>query len=77
MAAVAVGSSSSDEKGVNKDLVQEFKVNKDNELRFEVESKERVKLELLDGIAEIFGTELIRTRSVQILIQHCFLLVFI
>lgn len=54
---------SSEEKGINKEHVQEFKIIRENELRFEVESKERVKLELLDGIAEMFGTELIKTKS--------------
>ncbi|XP_039272809.1 polyribonucleotide 5'-hydroxyl-kinase Clp1-like [Styela clava] len=60
---MAVAMTASDEKGINKDMVQDFKVSKENELRFEVEAKERVKLELMDGIAEIFGTELVRTRS--------------
>lgn len=52
-----------DEKGIKKDLVQEHTLMKENELRFEVEAGERVKLELMNGNAEVFGTELVRTRS--------------
>ncbi|CAG2056979.1 unnamed protein product [Timema podura] len=44
--------------------VQEFKLDSDCELRFEVESKnEKVTLELKNGMAEIFGTELVKGKS--------------
>ncbi|XP_067010563.1 protein CLP1 homolog [Anabrus simplex] len=40
---------------------QEFKLDPDSELRFEVESKnEKVTLELKSGVAEVFGTELVK-----------------
>ncbi|GLH13385.1 hypothetical protein R5R35_007426 [Gryllus longicercus] len=40
---------------------QEFKLEPDSELRFEVESKnEKVTLELKSGVAEVFGTELVK-----------------
>ena len=51
-----------DEKGIDQSIVKDFKLARDNELRFEVETNERVKLDLLDGSAEIFGTELVRSR---------------
>ena len=51
-----------DEKGIDQSIVKEFKLARDNELRFEVETNERVKLDLLEGSAEIFGTELVRSR---------------
>ena len=51
-----------EEKGVDVSHTQDFKISKDNELRFEVETNERVKLDLIDGSAEIFGTELVRSR---------------
>lgn len=53
-----------DEKGIDHSIVKEFKLARDNELRFEVETNERVKLDLLDGSAEIFGTELVRSRYI-------------
>lgn len=41
--------------------LQEFKLDPDSELRFEVESKnEKVYLTLKSGLAEIFGTELVK-----------------
>lgn len=41
--------------------LQEFKLEPDSELRFEVESKnEKVYLTLKSGLAEIFGTELVK-----------------
>lgn len=41
--------------------MQEFKLDPDSELRFEVESKnEKVYLTLKSGLAEIFGTELVK-----------------
>ncbi|XP_049782845.1 protein CLP1 homolog [Schistocerca cancellata] len=43
---------------------QEFKLDPDCELRFEVESKnEKVNLELKNGVAEIFGTELVKGKA--------------
>jgi len=63
MASTASGSSSKgDEQGIDLKLVNEFKLAKDNELRFEVETNARVKLDLVDGSAELFGTELVRSR---------------
>lgn len=58
--------SKSDEKGIDTSLTQDFRISKDNELRFEVETNERVKLDLVDGSAEIFGTELVRSRYVSL-----------
>ncbi|CAK8680053.1 polyribonucleotide 5'-hydroxyl-kinase Clp1-like [Clavelina lepadiformis] len=52
-----------DEKGIDHSVVKDFKLAKDNELRFEVETNQRVKLVLLDGSAELFGTELVHSRS--------------
>ncbi|KAG8233599.1 hypothetical protein J437_LFUL001010 [Ladona fulva] len=44
--------------------VQEFKLDPDTELRFEVESKnEKVSLELKSGMAEVFGTELVKGKA--------------
>ncbi|PNF25313.1 CLP1-like protein [Cryptotermes secundus] len=44
--------------------VQEFKLEPDCELRFEVESKnEKVILELKSGMAEVFGTELVKGKT--------------
>ncbi len=40
--------------------VEEFRIEEDQELRFEVASTSEVIVELLDGTAEIFGTELVR-----------------
>ncbi|PZC72048.1 hypothetical protein B5X24_HaOG211973 [Helicoverpa armigera] len=41
--------------------LQEFKLDPDSELRFEVESKnEKVVLEIKSGYAELFGTELVK-----------------
>ncbi|XP_063220966.1 protein CLP1 homolog isoform X2 [Bacillus rossius redtenbacheri] len=43
---------------------QEFKLDPDCELRFEVESKnEKITLELKSGMAEIFGTELVKGKN--------------
>ncbi|GFG35312.1 hypothetical protein Cfor_10314 [Coptotermes formosanus] len=51
----------SEEKDVN---CQEFKLEPDCELRFEVESKnEKVVLELKSGMAEVFGTELVKGKG--------------
>ncbi|KAJ4439451.1 protein CLP1 homolog [Periplaneta americana] len=51
----------SEERDAN---TQEFKLEPDCELRFEVESKnEKVTLELKSGMAEVFGTELVKGKS--------------
>lgn len=51
----------SEERDAN---VQEFKLEPDCELRFEVESKnEKVILELKSGMAEVFGTELVKGKN--------------
>ena len=55
-------SNKADEKGIDTSITQDYRISKDNELRFEVETNERVKLDLIDGSAEIFGTELVRSR---------------
>ncbi|RWS28368.1 CLP1-like protein [Leptotrombidium deliense] len=44
------------------DNVKEFRLEADQELRFEVENNERVQLELRSGLAEMFGTELMKGR---------------
>ncbi|XP_060525538.1 protein CLP1 homolog isoform X2 [Cylas formicarius] len=49
-----------------KSLLQEFKLDSDNELRFEVESKnEKVYLTLKSGLAEVFGTELVKGKTYE------------
>ncbi|XP_020284023.1 protein CLP1 homolog isoform X2 [Pseudomyrmex gracilis] len=49
-----------------KSTVQEFKLDPDCELRFEVESKnEKVTLELKSGLAEVFGTELVKGKKYE------------
>ncbi|XP_050294853.1 protein CLP1 homolog [Anthonomus grandis grandis] len=49
-----------------KSVLQEFKLDADNELRFEVESKgEKVYLTLKSGLAEIFGTELVKGKTYE------------
>ena len=58
----APGSVKKEEKGIDQSIIKDFKLARDNELRFEVETNERVKLDLVDGSAEIFGTELVRSR---------------
>lgn len=40
----------------------DFKLERENELRFEVEAPHRVRLELLDGHAEIFGVEIVKDK---------------
>lgn len=45
---------------------QEFKLDQDSELRFEVESKnEKVYLTLKSGTAEVFGTELVKGKTYE------------
>ncbi|XP_076267224.1 protein CLP1 homolog [Rhynchophorus ferrugineus] len=49
-----------------KSLLQEYKLDQDNELRFEVESKgEKVYLTLKNGMAEIFGTEVVKGKTYE------------
>lgn len=49
-----------------KSLLQEYKLDPDNELRFEVENKgEKVYLTLKNGLAEIFGTELVKGKTYE------------
>ncbi len=40
-----------------------FDLEKETELRFEVEAGERAQLELLSGLAEVFGSELNRNKK--------------
>ncbi|XP_018571978.1 protein CLP1 homolog [Anoplophora glabripennis] len=50
----------------DKRILQEFKLDSDNELRFEVESKnEKVYLTLKSGLAEVFGTELVKAKTYE------------
>lgn len=44
---------------------QDFKLEKENELRFEVEAPHKVRLELVDGHAEIFGVEIVKDKQYQ------------
>ncbi|KAI4488123.1 PREDICTED: protein CLP1 homolog [Polistes canadensis] len=49
-----------------KSTTQEFKLDADCELRFEVENKnEKVTLELKNGLAEVFGTELVKGKKYE------------
>ncbi|KAF7391337.1 protein CLP1 [Vespula maculifrons] len=49
-----------------KSTTQEFKLDPDCELRFEVESKnEKVTLELKNGLGEVFGTELVKGKKYE------------
>ncbi|CAG9859653.1 unnamed protein product [Phyllotreta striolata] len=49
-----------------KKVIQEFVLEQDNELRFEVESKnEKVYLTLKSGTAEVFGTELVKAKTYE------------
>ncbi|VEN41471.1 unnamed protein product [Callosobruchus maculatus] len=51
---------------VDKKVLQEFTLERDNELRFEVESKtEKVYLTLKSGTAEVFGTELVKAKTYE------------
>ncbi|CAH0551674.1 unnamed protein product [Brassicogethes aeneus] len=50
----------------DKKSAQEFKLDPDNELRFEVESKnEKVYLILKAGLAEVFGTEIVKGKTYE------------
>ncbi|XP_011865193.1 PREDICTED: protein CLP1 homolog isoform X1 [Vollenhovia emeryi] len=46
-------------------VVQRFKLDPDCELRFEVKSKNKVTLELISGLAEVFGTELVQGKKYE------------
>lgn len=51
---------------LDKKILQEFKLDVDNELRFEVETQnEKVYLTLKSGYAEIFGTELVKGKTYE------------
>lgn len=63
-----------EEKGIDLNNVCDYKLSKDNELRFEVETNSRVKLDLIDGSAELFGTELVRSRLVNIFSVTCMII---
>lgn len=52
-----------EEAGDEKKLVAKFELERETELRFEVEASQTVQLELLTGMAEIFGTELTRNKK--------------
>ncbi|KAJ8313485.1 hypothetical protein KUTeg_008046, partial [Tegillarca granosa] len=52
-----------EEKKEKQQESQEYKLEVDHELRFEVESGATVQLELLDGMAEYFGTELTKGKK--------------
>lgn len=53
----------SEDKKVN---VQEYNLDQDSELRFEIESKgEKVYLTLKSGFAEVFGTELVKGKPYE------------
>ncbi|XP_022246183.1 polyribonucleotide 5'-hydroxyl-kinase Clp1-like isoform X3 [Limulus polyphemus] len=52
-----------EEKEMKDEKVQEFKLDAESELRFEVEGKEKVTVELKSGTAEIFGTELVKSKK--------------
>ncbi|KAG1687795.1 Polyribonucleotide 5'-hydroxyl-kinase Clp1 [Nymphon striatum] len=41
----------------------EYKLEANSELRFEVATKEKVTVEIVDGLAEIFGTELVKNKK--------------
>jgi len=55
-----------DEAAAGGEPVQEFKLMQDEELRFEVDGKVQViTVTLVDGLAEIFGTEMVRQKPYQ------------
>ncbi|XP_015792937.1 polyribonucleotide 5'-hydroxyl-kinase Clp1 [Tetranychus urticae] len=45
--------------------VTQYKLEKETELRFEIDGKEKVQIELISGLAEIFGTELIKGKKYE------------
>lgn len=52
-----------EEKETKEELAQEFRIDPESELRFEVEGKEKVTVELKSGLAEIFGVELVKNKK--------------
>ncbi|XP_074740700.1 polyribonucleotide 5'-hydroxyl-kinase Clp1 isoform X2 [Strix uralensis] len=52
-----------DDGGEEKKQVAKFELERETELRFEVEASQTVQLELLTGMAEVFGTELTRNKK--------------
>ncbi|XP_006875816.1 PREDICTED: polyribonucleotide 5'-hydroxyl-kinase Clp1 isoform X2 [Chrysochloris asiatica] len=52
-----------DEANDDKKPTTKFELERETELRFEVEASQSVQLELLAGMAEIFGTELTRNKK--------------
>ncbi|NWJ00280.1 CLP1 kinase, partial [Crypturellus undulatus] len=52
-----------DEGGDEKKQVAKFELERETELRFEVEAAQTAQLELLSGMAEVFGTELTRNKK--------------
>ncbi|XP_005098564.1 polyribonucleotide 5'-hydroxyl-kinase Clp1 [Aplysia californica] len=51
----------------SEDEGEEFRLQANSELRFEVESKASVEIEMVDGQAEMFGTELAKNKKYQYL----------
>lgn len=49
--------------GEEKKQVAKFELERETELRFEVEASQTVQMELLTGMAEVFGTELTRNKK--------------
>uniref|UniRef100_V5GVE7 Protein CLP1 homolog n=1 Tax=Ixodes ricinus TaxID=34613 RepID=V5GVE7_IXORI len=52
-----------EEKETKEEVAQEFRIDPESELRFEVEGKEKVTVELKSGLAEIFGVELVKNKK--------------
>lgn len=52
-----------DDGGDEKKQVAKFELERETELRFEVEASQTVQMELLTGMAEVFGTELTRNKK--------------
>ncbi|KAI2559995.1 CLP1 isoform 1, partial [Pan troglodytes] len=52
-----------EEANDDKKPTTKFELERETELRFEVEASQSVQLELLTGMAEIFGTELTRNKK--------------
>ncbi|XP_053923312.1 polyribonucleotide 5'-hydroxyl-kinase Clp1 isoform X2 [Cuculus canorus] len=52
-----------EEGGEEKKQVVKFELERETELRFEVEASQTAQLELLTGMAEVFGTELTRNKK--------------
>ncbi|CAN7996966.1 unnamed protein product [Ixodes hexagonus] len=52
-----------EEKETKEEVAQEFRIDPESELRFEVEGKEKVTVELKSGLAEVFGVELVKNKK--------------